>query len=109
MSVVGDDPVYLLTAIIPATVLARAGLSIDVIDAFEVDEAFASVVLCWFADTAADRIAQTAAAMLLEVKLEPIFHRGQHKHPATPCPNAQRTYSGSSSRPRRWIRPRFSE
>jgi hypothetical protein len=67
------------------------------------------VVLCWLADTAADRIAQTAAAMLLEVKLEPIFYRGQHKHPATPCPNAQRTYSGSSSRPRRWIRPRFSE
>jgi acetyl-CoA acetyltransferase len=51
----------LLTAINPATakVLARAGLSIDVIDAFEVNEAFASVVLCWLADTAADRIAQT--------------------------------------------------
>jgi Thiolase, C-terminal domain len=111
MSVVGDDPVYLLTAIIPATATAaaRAGLSIDVIDAFEVNEAFASEVPCWLADTAADRIAQTAAAMLLEVKLEPIFHRGQHKLPDTPCPNAQRVYSGSSSRPRRWIRPRFSE
>ena len=112
MSVVGDDPVYLLTAIIPATakLLARAGLSIDVIDAFEVNEAFASVVLCWRADTAADRIAQTAAAMLLEVKLATDLPSGKHKLPDTPCPNARRAYSGSSSRPSwRWVRPRFSE
>jgi hypothetical protein len=100
----------LLTAINPATakVLARAGLSIDVIDAFEVNEAFASVVLCWLADTAADRIAQTAAAMLLKAKLEPIFHRDSTSF-LTRLSNAQRAYSGSSSRPRRWIRPRFSE
>jgi acetyl-CoA acyltransferase len=55
-TVTGDDPVYMLTGIIPATakVLARAGLSIEDIDAFEVNEAFASVVLAWLAETGAD-------------------------------------------------------
>lgn len=55
-SVVGDDPVYMLTGIIPATrkVLARAGLGIDDIDAFEVNEAFASVVLAWQRETGVD-------------------------------------------------------
>jgi len=55
-AVVGDDPIYMLTGIIPATakVLQRAGLSIDDIDAFEVNEAFASVVLAWQAETGAD-------------------------------------------------------
>ncbi|NMO88538.1 thiolase family protein [Actinomycetospora sp. TBRC 11914] len=55
-TVTGDDPVYMLTGIIPATakVLARAGLAIDDIDAFEVNEAFASVVLAWLAETGAD-------------------------------------------------------
>jgi len=45
----GVDPVTMLTAPIPATarVLARAGLAIGDIDAFEVNEAFASVVLAW--------------------------------------------------------------
>ncbi len=48
-SVVGDDPILMLTAIIPATrkLLNRAGLRPDQIDAFEVNEAFASVVLAW--------------------------------------------------------------
>ena len=48
-AVCGDDPAMVLTAIIPATrkLLARAGLSIGDIDAFEVNEAFASVVLAW--------------------------------------------------------------
>jgi acetyl-CoA acetyltransferase family protein len=52
----GDDPILMLTAIIPATkkLLDRAGLSIDRIDAFEVNEAFASVVLAWLRDTGAD-------------------------------------------------------
>jgi acetyl-CoA acyltransferase len=52
----GDDPVLMLTGIIPATakVLARAGLSLSDIDAFEVNEAFASVVLAWIAETGAD-------------------------------------------------------
>ncbi len=47
--VVGDDPTLQLTAIIPATwaALARAGLSMADIDWFEVNEAFATVVLAW--------------------------------------------------------------
>lgn len=56
VAVVGDDPLYMLTGIIPATakVLDRAGLSLADIDAFEVNEAFASVVLAWQAETGAD-------------------------------------------------------
>jgi acetyl-CoA acetyltransferase family protein len=52
----GGDPILMLTAIIPATrkLLHRAGLSIERIDAFEVNEAFASVVLAWLRDTSAD-------------------------------------------------------
>ena len=48
-AVAGDDPVLMLTAIMPATrkLLARAGLDVEEIDAFEVNEAFASVVLAW--------------------------------------------------------------
>jgi acetyl-CoA C-acetyltransferase len=55
MSVVGVDPVIMLTGPIPATqkVLDRAGLNIDDIDLFEVNEAFAPVVLAWMADTGA--------------------------------------------------------
>ncbi|MFG1834137.1 thiolase family protein [Micromonospora chersina] len=55
-TVVGDDPIMMLTGIIPATakVLARAGLTIGDIDAFEVNEAFSSVVLAWLAETGAD-------------------------------------------------------
>ncbi|KRC46104.1 MULTISPECIES: thiolase family protein [unclassified Nocardioides] len=55
-AVVGDDPVFMLTGIIPATqkVLQRAGLTLDDIDAFEVNEAFASVVLAWQKETGAD-------------------------------------------------------
>ncbi len=49
MAVVGSDPVLMLTGPIPATdaVLAKAGLTLDDIDLFEVNEAFASVVLAW--------------------------------------------------------------
>ena len=52
----GVDPVTMLTAPIPATarVLQRAGLRLDEIDAFEVNEAFASVVGAWLAETGAD-------------------------------------------------------
>lgn len=48
-AVAGDDPLLMLTAIIPATrkLLARANLTIDDIDAYEVNEAFASVPLAW--------------------------------------------------------------
>jgi acetyl-CoA acyltransferase len=52
----GDDPVMMLTAIIPATrkLLERADLPLDRIDCFEVNEAFASVVLAWLKDTGVD-------------------------------------------------------
>ncbi|NKY85767.1 thiolase family protein [Nocardia veterana] len=55
-AVAGDDPLLMLTAIIPATrkVLQRSGLSLADIDLFEVNEAFAAVVLAWAADTGAD-------------------------------------------------------
>lgn len=55
-SVVGDDPMLMLTGPIPATakVLDRAGLSIGDIDAYEVNEAFAPVPLAWLAETGAD-------------------------------------------------------
>ncbi|MDQ1492740.1 MAG: acetyl-CoA acyltransferase, partial [Actinomycetota bacterium] len=45
----GADPVLMLTAVIPATrkLLQKTGLSVDDIAAFEVNEAFASVVLAW--------------------------------------------------------------
>ncbi len=48
-AVVGDDPILMLTAVIPATrrALARARLQVGAIDAWEVNEAFASVVLAW--------------------------------------------------------------
>jgi acetyl-CoA acetyltransferase family protein len=52
----GADPVIMLTAPIPATqkALAKSGLSIDEIGAFEVNEAFAPVPLAWLADIGAD-------------------------------------------------------
>jgi acetyl-CoA acyltransferase len=54
-TVVGDDPLYMLTGIIPATakVLRRSGLGLADIDLFEVNEAFASVVLAWERETGA--------------------------------------------------------
>jgi acetyl-CoA C-acetyltransferase len=55
LTVVGDDPVYMLTGPIPATqaALKRSGLGIDDIDAFEVNEAFAPVILAWQQETGA--------------------------------------------------------
>ena len=55
-SVVGSDPLFMLTGVIPATakVLERAGLGHDDIDAYEVNEAFASVPLAWLRETGAD-------------------------------------------------------
>ena len=51
-----DDPVIMLTAPIPATkkALAKSGLRLDEIGAFEVNEAFAPVPLAWLADIGAD-------------------------------------------------------
>lgn len=56
LSVRGSDPIYMLTAPIPATAhaLERTGMVIDDIDLFEVNEAFASVVLAWQKETGAD-------------------------------------------------------
>jgi len=55
LAVVGSDPVFMLTGPIPATeqALARGHLSVDDIDVFEVNEAFAPVLLAWSADTGA--------------------------------------------------------
>ncbi|WP_269799561.1 acetyl-CoA C-acetyltransferase [Geodermatophilus chilensis] len=56
VSVRGADPVWMLTAPIPATAhaLDRAGLTLDDIDLVEINEAFASVVLAWQKETGAD-------------------------------------------------------
>ncbi|MDP3892938.1 acetyl-CoA C-acyltransferase, partial [Nocardioides sp.] len=55
LSVRGDDPVWMLTGPIRATehALAKAGMTIDDIDLFECNEAFASVVLAWMKETGA--------------------------------------------------------
>ncbi|MFI1812467.1 thiolase family protein [Streptomyces sp. NPDC020422] len=55
-AVTGSDPLLMLTGVIPATekVLRRAGLDLADIDLFEINEAFASVVLAWQQETGAD-------------------------------------------------------
>ncbi|KRD05759.1 acetyl-CoA acetyltransferase [Mycobacterium sp. Root265] len=67
--VTGDDPVKMLTGPIPATALAlkRSGLSIEDIDAFEVNEAFASVPLAWQAAVGAplDKLNPVGGAIAL--------------------------------------------
>ena len=56
LSARGDDPIFMLSAPIPATkhALAKAGLSIDDIDIVEINEAFAPVVLAWIKEIGAD-------------------------------------------------------
>jgi acetyl-CoA C-acetyltransferase len=56
LSVLADDPVWMLTAPIPATAhaLKKAGMSLDDIDLVEINEAFASVVIAWAKETGAD-------------------------------------------------------
>jgi acetyl-CoA C-acetyltransferase len=56
LSVRGDDPVWMLTAPIPATAhaLDRTGMRLDDIDLVEINEAFASVVIAWQRETGAD-------------------------------------------------------
>jgi acetyl-CoA C-acetyltransferase len=56
LSVRGADPVWMLTAPIPATAyaLGRAGMTLKDIDLVEINEAFASVVLAWQKETGAD-------------------------------------------------------
>jgi acetyl-CoA acyltransferase len=55
-SIIGTDPISMLTGPIPATekVLDRADMSISDIDLFEVNEAFASVIGAWLRETGAD-------------------------------------------------------
>jgi acetyl-CoA acyltransferase len=55
-AVTGSDPLLMLTGVIPATqrVLARSGLALDDIDAYEVNEAFAPVPLAWAQEFSAD-------------------------------------------------------
>ena len=57
IAVVGDDPVFMLTGPIPASkkALSAANLSIDDIDLYEVNEAFAPVPLAWAKELKADR------------------------------------------------------
>ena len=66
---VGSDPVLMLTGPIPATrkLLERTGLTIDDIDVFEVNEAFASVVLAWQKELGAnpDRVNPNGGAIAL--------------------------------------------
>ncbi|GAA5235660.1 thiolase family protein [Verticiella sediminum] len=56
MDVIGDDPLMMLTAPIPATqrALKKAGLKLDDIDHFEVNEAFAPVPMAWQRELGAD-------------------------------------------------------
>jgi acetyl-CoA C-acetyltransferase len=56
LSVRGADPIFMLTAPIPATAhaLERTGMALDDIDLVEINEAFASVVLAWQRETGAD-------------------------------------------------------
>ena len=56
VAMAGVDPVIMLTGPIPATAraLKRSGLALSDIGAFEVNEAFASVLAAWYADTGAD-------------------------------------------------------
>jgi acetyl-CoA C-acetyltransferase len=56
LSVRGADPIFMLTAPIPATAYAldRTGMSLDDMDLVEINEAFASVVLAWQKETGAD-------------------------------------------------------
>ncbi|HEY9522308.1 MAG TPA: acetyl-CoA C-acetyltransferase [Thermopolyspora sp.] len=56
LALTGDDPVYMLTAPIPATqkALKRSGLSIDDIDVVEINEAFAPVPLAWLKEIGGD-------------------------------------------------------
>jgi acetyl-CoA C-acetyltransferase len=56
MTVIGGDPVIMLEAPLPAThrALKKAGMTIDDIDLYEVNEAFASVPVAWLKDVGAD-------------------------------------------------------
>ena len=56
ISVLADDPIWMLTAPMPATerALQKTGMTIDDIDCVEINEAFAPVVMAWLAETGCD-------------------------------------------------------
>jgi len=56
LSVRGADPIFMLSAPIPATAYAleKSGMTLDQMDLIEINEAFASVVLAWQQETGAD-------------------------------------------------------
>lgn len=56
MSVRAEDPIWMLTAPIPATAYAmkKSGMSLNDIDVVEINEAFASVAMAWLKDTGFD-------------------------------------------------------
>jgi len=98
---IGSDPTLMLTGPVAATerVLARAGLGVDDIDLFEVNEAFASVVLHWMRETGVDAdrtnvnggaIAMghplgATGAMLLGTALDELERRGGRRALVTLC------------------------
>lgn len=69
MTVVGDDPIMMLSAPTPGTrkVLKQAGLTVNDIDAVEINEAFAPVVLAWMweIDIAPERVNPCGGAIAL--------------------------------------------
>lgn len=99
--VVGVDPITMLTGPIPATeqVLKKTELTVDDVDLFEVNEAFASVVLAWLEETGADwdrtnvnggaiahghPLGATGAALLTKLVHE-LDHRGEDVGLSTMC------------------------
>jgi len=91
---VGSDPEYMLTGPIPATqkALARANLTVDQIDLFEINEAFASVALAWMQELKVDpaRVNPNGGAIamghplgasgaILMTKMVHDFQRNPHK------------------------------
>ncbi len=69
MEIVGSDPVLMLTGPIPATqkILQKSGLKLADIDVFEINEAFASVVLAWLNEIkpSAERVNPSGGAIAL--------------------------------------------
>src|SRR5207247_568248 len=79
LSVRGADPIWMLTAPIPATrqALARSGLKLGDIDLVEINEAFASVVLAWQRELDADlgRVNVNGGAIALGHPIVPMLVR----------------------------------
>ena len=110
MAVVGSDPVVMLTGPIPATeaALRRSGLSLDEIGTFEVNEAFASVVLAWAAETGADldRTNLRAARSPLATRwatgarlMTTMLHRMRREDPLRPADHVRGRRDGQRDRP----------